>query len=76
MSRRRRATADAPRAGLWLAPAGQGGNYVAKLAILARTLPSTGSHIVDIAHDRWCLIYRVGYCNCDPTVTVRTDGAA
>jgi hypothetical protein len=72
---RRPATPDAPHTILWLAPAGQGGNYVAKLAALARRLPRTGSHIVDIAHDRWCLIYRVGYCNCDPTVTVRADGA-
>jgi hypothetical protein len=61
---------------LWLAPPGQGGNYVAKLAALARTLPSTGSHIVDIAHDRWCLIYRTGYCNCNPDVTVRKERSA
>jgi hypothetical protein len=26
---------------------------------------------VDVWHDEWCDIYRGGYCNCEPEVTVR-----
>lgn len=76
MKRRGPATPDAPRAVLWVAPAGQGGNYVAKLEALARTLSTTRRYIVDIGHDDGCLIWRLGYCTCDPTLTVREDGAA
>jgi hypothetical protein len=66
-----------PRAALWVGPPGQGGNYVGKLLALAASLAGApGPHIVDVAHDGGCLIWRLGYCSCNPTVTLREDGAA
>ena len=51
-------------------------NYMRKLKYLTRVgaLPSsTGLHMIDILHDRWCGIYRQQRCNCDPTIKLKVS---
>ena len=47
-------------------------NYVAKMVKLveAGEIPA-GLQTVDIKHDDWCdLMFRRGYCNCDPEIAL------
>jgi hypothetical protein len=48
-------------------------NYYEKVMRLYRESKVLPGRIrdVDIYHDKWCRIYRGGYCNCDPEVKLR-----
>lgn len=49
-------------------------NYIRKLHYLARigAIPTdVGVHMIDIAHDHWCAIYRQERCDCDPDITLK-----
>jgi hypothetical protein len=48
-------------------------NYYEKLMKLVAQgeVPPGRVSEVDIYHDDWWLIYRGGYCNCDPEVRLR-----
>ena len=48
-------------------------NYERKLqdlinAKIIPTLTQPGVHDIKIEHDDWCLIYKGGFCNCNPDV--------
>jgi len=45
-------------------------NYTAKVLAIARANPGTGLKNIAVCHDDWCAIYKGGYCNCEPDVTI------
>lgn len=46
-------------------------NYFQEVMKLAKEVPKGGLKIVTVAHDDWCAIYKGGYCNCKPEISMK-----
>jgi hypothetical protein len=56
---------------MWVGHRSQGGNYLPRMQAIPQEAITPGVvNIVTIAHDVGCLIWRTGYCNCDPDLSV------
>ena len=45
-------------------------NYLPIVMAKMATLPAD-VYETEVAHDKWCDIYKQGFCNCEPSVNLR-----